>query len=299
MSTQTKELDLQARPPVARTVDEVRKKIAAARSRGQTIGFVPTMGALHAGHLSLVEHAKRRAAFVVVSVYVNPTQFAPHEDLSSYPRPFAEDHANCAAAGVDLVFAPDDHTMYPPGDQTRIQPGALAEGLCGPHRPGHFEGVCTVVARLFNLVAPDFACFGQKDAQQALITKRMVDDLQFPIEIVVCPILREPDGLALSSRNVYLSADERRETLCLYQSLTAGRDAILTGTRLNDIPALMQTGITKHLSPEAVDYLVAVDAADLQPPTNGTTRILLAGAIRLGKTRLIDNLIVDLSPQRS
>lgn len=297
ITPQTTELDLQARPPVARTAAEVRKKVAEARARGQTIGFVPTMGALHAGHLSLIEHAKRRDAFVVVSIYVNPTQFAPQEDLSSYPRPFADDHRKCADAAVDLVFAPTDETMYPPGDETRVQPGALATGLCGPHRPGHFEGVCTVVARLFNLVAPDFACFGQKDAQQALIIQRMVTDLQYPIEIVICPTLREPDGLALSSRNTYLSTDERTQALCLYNALTSGRETLLKGGAAEHATTVMTDAIATSLTADAIDYLVAVDATNLQAVTATTRRVLLVGAIRIGKTRLIDNLLVDLPPQ--
>ncbi len=293
------ELDLQARPPVARTATDVRKKIADARARGQTIGLVPTMGALHAGHLSLIEHARRRDAFIVVSIYVNPTQFAPHEDLSSYPRPFADDHRQCADAGVDLVFAPTDEIMYPPGDETRVQPGALAIGLCGPHRPGHFEGVCTVVARLFNLVAPDFACFGQKDAQQALIIKRMVTDLQYPIEIVECPTLREPDGLALSSRNAYLSNEERMRALCLYRALSAGRESLLKGDAAERAATIMHETIAQSSPPDAIDYLVAVEATNLQAVTEATRRVLLAGAIRIGKTRLIDNLLVDLPPLRT
>jgi len=297
ITKQTTKLDLQARPPVARTAAEVRKKIAEAHARGQTIGFVPTMGALHAGHLSLIEHARRRDAFIVVSIYVNPTQFAPHEDLSSYPRPFAEDHRKCADASVDLVFAPDTDTMYPLGDETRVQPGALAAGLCGPHRPGHFEGVCTVVARLFNLVAPDFACFGQKDAQQALIIQRMVTDLQYPIEIVVCPTLREPDGLALSSRNTYLNTDERAQALCLYNALSLGRATLLQGGAAAHAAAMMTDAIATSLTADAIDYLVAVDATNLQAVTATTRRVLLAGAIRIGKTRLIDNLVVDLPPQ--
>lgn len=291
--------DLTSTPPVAKTVSEVRKKVASARKAGRLIGFVPTMGALHAGHLSLLEASVRRELFTVASIYVNPTQFAPHEDLNRYPRPFAADHEKCGNAGVELVFAPDDETMYPPNDETRVRPGKLAEGLCGPFRPGHFEGVCTVVARLFNIVQPDVAFFGQKDAQQARIIKRMAADLHFPIEIAVCPLMREPDGLAMSSRNAYLSEKERHDALCLFSALSAGWDALVSGTSVVDVEPIMRQEILRTISSDQIEYLCAVDHETLSLPTAETRQILLAGAIRIGATRLIDNIVVDRPSDRT
>lgn len=255
------------------------------------------MGALHAGHVSLIDAARRRGAYTVVSIYINPTQFGPNEDLAAYPRTFDTDRAACQKAGADLIFAPTDAIMYPPGDQTRVHAGPLAETMCGRHRPGHFDGVCTVVAKLFGIVQPDFAVFGQKDAQQALIIRRMTRDLFLPVDIVVCPIVREPDGLALSSRNAYLSASERQQALCLNRALNAGRAALLNGELRDTIVAKMHAVVAdtlgKTVADDTVDYLVAVDAETLEPMTEGTRQILLAGAVRIGRTRLIDNLLVD------
>lgn len=286
-------------PPVADTVGKVREHVARARADGREVGFVPTMGALHAGHLSLIEAAKRRGAYTVVSIYVNPTQFGPGEDLDAYPRTFAADRAACRKAGVDLIFAPTDATMYPPGDQTRVHAGPLAETMCGRDRPGHFDGVCTIVAKLFGIVRPDFAVFGQKDAQQALIIRRMTRDLFLPVEIVVCPIVREPDGLALSSRNAYLSPNERKQALCLSQALRAGRDLLLGGASRDTIVAKMHEVVAAELGQsaanDATDYLVAMNAETLEPMDRSSPKVLLAGAVRIGRTRLIDNLLVDRS----
>lgn len=288
-----------ATPLVVDSIAEVREAVRRARSDGRTIGFVPTMGALHAGHVSLIDAARRDGNFVIVSVYVNPTQFGPGEDFTAYPRTLATDVEACVSAGAHLVFAPNDAEMYPPNEQTRIHPGRLANTMCGIARPGHFEGVCTVVAKLLNIVLPDAAYFGQKDAQQALIIRRMVEDLCFPVRVVVCPIVREADGLAMSSRNAYLSAEERGRALCLFRGLSLGRDRLLAGAtdvravRLeieHEVDRVGRAGGGAF----ALDYVVLVDADTLEPVDRPAGRVLLAGAVRIGKTRLIDNMIVEL-----
>ncbi len=284
-----------AQPPVVvRRVEEVREAVAKARQAGRTIALVPTMGALHAGHLSLVQAAKKSGAFVVVSVYVNPTQFGPQEDYRQYPRDLEADREACQAAGGDLIFAPADEQMYPPGDQTRVRPGRLAGPMCGAHRSGHFEGVCTVVAKLFNAVQPDVAYFGQKDAQQAVVLRRMACDLCMPIRIEVCPLVREPDGLALSSRNARLSPEDREKSLDLYRALCLGRDRLLGGERsIGRIIASMREIVARH--PElTIEYLSIVDPETLEAITAPQGRVMVAGAVRIGRTRLIDNLLVDL-----
>ncbi len=290
-------------PTLVHTIEAVRECVRSARAQNRPIAFVPTMGALHAGHTSLIQAAKQSGAYVVVSIYVNPTQFGPNEDYQRYPRPMEADIAACRDSGVDLIFSPGDQEMYPPGNQTRVRPGALAEPMCGPFRPGHFEGVCTVVTKLFNIVQPDVAYFGQKDAQQALIIRRMVTDLRFPLRIEVCPIVRESDGLAMSSRNAMLSPGERQQALCLYRALCAARDLVRQGeTRFDGMVAKMQAEIDKAAkagpSPIRVDYLTIVDPETLAPAKIPQPRVMIVGAIRLGTTRLIDNLIVDLSPPK-
>jgi len=277
---------------VVATNAQVRASVAAARSRGLTIALIPTMGALHAGHISLIDAA--RDAFRVVSIYVNPTQFGPTEDFARYPRTIDADCAVCRQAGADLVFAPADSEIYPPGEQTRVRPGPLADTLCGPFRPGHFEGVCTVVAKLFNIVQPDVAYFGQKDAQQALIIRRMVIDLAMPLCIEICPIVREPDGLAMSSRNAFLTPEDRARAICLYRALWVARDMLTAGgSNPGRITAAMRAVIAEHADIK-VDYLSIVDAANLRPMESLAGKILIAGAIRVGKTRLIDNMILEL-----
>lgn len=276
-------------------IAEARKAIAEARNADRKIAFVPTMGALHAGHTSLIDAAKTSGAWIVVSIYVNPTQFGPKEDFAAYPRTLETDKATCERAGADLVFVPSNEEMYPVSDQTRVQPGPLAEKLCGPFRPGHFEGVCTVVAKLFNIVQPDSAYFGQKDAQQAVIIERMVEDLRMPLKIVVCPTVREADGLAMSSRNVRLNPEERKMALCLYRALCAGRDRLLGGeASLGRIVAAMRAIIAEY--PEIkVDYLSIADPKTLETPVQLADRLLIAGAIRIGQTRLIDNIVVEIA----
>lgn len=280
-------------PIVASAVRDVRQAVAAARAAGRLIGFVPTMGALHTGHMSLVEAARGEGAWTVVSIYVNPTQFAPNEDFSAYPRTFDADLAACAGAGVDLVFVPDNAEMYPSGDETRVRPGALADRLCGPFRPGHFEGVCTVVAKLFQIVQPDAAYFGQKDAQQVAIIRRMTRDLLMPIRVETCPLIRDTDGLALSSRNVRLSPEDRAKALTLYESLMTARRMLEAGEpSCGKIIAAMRAVVARHAEIR-VDYLSIVDPETLADVRKPAGRVLVAGAIRIGDVRLIDNMLVD------
>jgi pantoate--beta-alanine ligase len=269
--------------------DELRRATREQRQAGRRIALVPTMGALHAGHLSLVEAARRHANWVVMSLFVNPTQFGPEEDLEAYPRDLEGDAAQAEAAGVDVLYHPSVEDMYPPGDSTRVRVERLTEGLCGPFRPGHFEGVATVVAKLLAACQPDVAVFGRKDFQQLRVIERMVRDLALGVEILGAPIVREADGLALSSRNRYLSPEERAAALALPRSLEAGEQAIRGGaTDAAAVRHCMQE--TANAQPGVtVEYLEAVDAAELAPLSVLNGEILLAGAIRVGSARLIDN----------
>jgi pantoate--beta-alanine ligase len=280
------------KPLVVSTEEPLRQAVTAARQAGMQIGFVPTMGALHAGHVSLIEAARAANGFVVVSIFVNPTQFGPNEDFTRYPRPLERDLGLCA--GVDLVFIPDPTTMYPPGFQTSIQVKDLSNILEGASRPGHFQGVATVVLKLLNLVQPDRAYFGQKDAQQVRVIQQMVRDLNVPVDVVVCPTVRETDGLALSSRNRYLDAGHRRAAIALNEALEKAQAKIKAGERdAGAIERLMRDHIAA--APTAVvDYVAAVDADTLKPVTLLKGRILLALAIKLGATRLIDNRVIEL-----
>ena len=271
----------------------LREAVASARRQGKTVGFVPTMGALHAGHVSLIEAARAADGFVVASIFVNPTQFGPKEDFARYPRPLERDLETCGAAGVDLVFAPEPAAMYPPGFHTFVNVSELSTMLEGASRPGHFQGVATVVLKLFNLVQPDRAYFGQKDAQQVRVIQQMVRDLNAPVEVVVRPTVREPDGLALSSRNQYLDADQRREAVVLNRSLEEAEAAIRIGERDT---ALIERRMAERIAatPGAVlDYAVAVDAETLKPVTPLRGKVLLALAVKFGATRLIDNRVVE------
>ncbi len=271
---------------------ELAQALRPLRAQGLRVGLVPTMGALHEGHLSLIRAARERADVVVVSIFVNPLQFGPSEDLARYPRTLEADLAGCSAAGADFVFAPPPAEVYPPGFQTRVCPGAVAEPLCGARRPGHFEGVATVVTKLFGMVGPDLAVFGQKDYQQLLVIRRVVADLDLPVEIFGAPIVREADGLALSSRNVYLSPAERRAALALPRSLESVVAACAAGER--SVAAL--EGLGQRLlqaAPELqLDYLELRDAQDLSPMTSLDRDGLLAAAVFVGRTRLIDNRIL-------
>jgi pantoate--beta-alanine ligase len=280
-------------PKVAATVAELRLALAEARRSHLTVGLVPTMGALHEGHRSLIAAARARNDFVVVSIFVNPTQFGPHEDLARYPRPFDDDLRLCAAVGVDLIFHPSSQTIYPPGYCTWVEVAGLQDVLEGASRPGHFRGVATVVLKLFNLVQPDRAYFGQKDAQQARIIRQMVRDLDVPVEVVVCPIVREPDGLALSSRNRYLEADQRSSAVVLSRALREAADLFRAGQR--DAEALAQVVRARIVATPgaALDYAALVDNDSLQPLDRIDRPALLALAVRFGSTRLIDNLLLE------
>jgi len=278
---------------IVKTVAEVRQAVAEPRGRRARIGLVPTMGALHAGHVSLIRAARHETGFVVVSIFVNPLQFGPQEDLSRYPRPFERDVEICRHEQVDLIFHPEPATLYPPGFQTRVDVAELQKGLCGASRPGHFRGVATVVLKLFNIVQPDVAYFGQKDAQQTRVIQRMVYDLDVPVEITVCPIVREPDGLALSSRNQYLDANQRQQATALNEALEEARQRVAAGER--DAGRLI-AGVRQRIStaPAAVvDYVAIVDADTLQPVETVARPTLLAVAVFFGATRLIDNVLVS------
>ncbi|HEU4720950.1 MAG TPA: pantoate--beta-alanine ligase [Gemmatimonadaceae bacterium] len=275
-----------------RTVAELRDAVRSARSAGARIGLVPTMGAFHDGHLALMRRAKEQSGFVVVSLFVNPTQFNDAADLTRYPRDEARDAELARAVGVDVLFAPDVAEVYPDGFATSVSVARLAEPLEGTMRgPGHFRGVATVVAKLFNMAQPDDAYFGQKDAQQALIVRRLVRDLDFPIHVEVCPTVREPDGLAMSSRNVRLEPDARRRAPVLARALHAVEASVLEGE--HDVGLALAAGeafLTEAgIEPE---YFAAVDAATLEPVTRVTGETLVAIAAKLGGVRLIDNVLV-------
>ena len=276
---------------------ELRAACDRARANGHRVGFVPTRGALHDGHLALVA-AARRASFVVVSIFVNPTQFGPSEDLARYPRTLEADCARCADAGVDVVFAPPGEAMYVAGEETRVHVGEVATALCGAHRPGHFEGVCTVVAKLFTLVGPSLAVFGRKDYQQFRVIERMVRDLFLPVELVGLSTVREADGLALSSRNRYLSQDERARALGLARGLSLAVAAFEAGERnAGRLRGLALGEVTRVAT--SVDYVTVADADTVVPLDDRDTipaRTLVAVAARLGATRLIDNVVLGEDP---
>jgi len=278
---------------VARTIEDARLAVRRARQAGRSVHLVPTMGALHEGHMSLIRAARAPGRFVAVSIFVNPTQFGPGEDLEKYPRPVEADLALCRSAGVDLVFMPSPEQMYPEGFATSVHVAGLTDGLCGPHRPGHFDGVATVVTKLFNIIQPDTAYFGQKDAQQAAVIRRMTEDLNLPIEIVVCPTVRERDGLALSSRNVYLSPGARRQAVCLSEALRLGERMIRAGqTDSAKVIEAMRTHITSA-GPCSIDYVEIVDPRTLRPVSRLAGPCMLAVAVRIEGTRLIDNVVVE------
>ncbi|MFL6296965.1 MAG: pantoate--beta-alanine ligase [Actinomycetes bacterium] len=275
------------------TSAELRAAVEAARAAGAGVGFVPTMGALHAGHRALLARARAESDVVVASVFVNPLQFGPAEDLASYPRDREADLAVLEAEGVDLAFVPAEGEMWPSPPEVRLRVGgSLAERLEGMDRPGHLDGVVTVVAKLLHLVGPSRAYFGQKDAQQLAVIRRMVDDLAFPNQIVACPTVREPDGLAVSSRNAYLSAPERQRATVLYRALQAGRAAFLAGRR---DPAAVEAAARALLEGQPgvePDYVALVDAVSFEPAKQVEPGQVLAVAARVGRTRLIDNVIL-------
>lgn len=277
---------------IAPTIEETREAVRAARTHGATIGFVPTMGFLHEGHLSLIDVARQAGAtFIVVSIFVNPKQFGPSEDFGRYPRNEERDRELLEGAKVDLLFLPDVETMYPAGAQTTVSVSAVAKPLEGERRPGHFDGVATVVAKLFNIVQADLAAFGRKDAQQCAVIERMVRDLDMPVRLIFGETVREHDGLAMSSRNSYLSNEERAKAPVLHRALRAGEEAITHGIReVEGIEKLMHRVVAEEGGVE-VDYLSVVDPETFEAPRRWD-EVLVAGAVRVGKTRLIDNIRV-------
>lgn len=277
---------------IVSTIEEVRNQVKEWRKEGQTIGFVPTMGYLHEGHMSLIDAAGENDK-VVVSIFVNPMQFGPNEDLESYPRDLNHDAAMCEAHGVDLIFHPTPEEMYGENFYSYVDMNTLTQELCGLSRPVHFRGVCTVVAKLFNIVTPDKAYFGQKDAQQLAIIKRMVKDLNMPIQVVGCPIIRETDGLAKSSRNTYLSEEERKAALALSRSIFLGEEMVEKGER--DAKKVIKA-MTEEIEKEPlakIDYVKMVDLETMQQVEKIEGGILTAIAVYIGKTRLIDNFIFE------
>ena len=278
-----------------RTVNTIAGMKAAAieaRSKGKTIGFVPTMGYLHEGHLSLVRESRKSADVTVVSIFVNPLQFGPQEDFRRYPRDPERDAALLEKEGVDILFLPENREMYPEGYRTSVEVAGLQEKLCGRSRPGHFRGVATVVLKLFNIVRPDYAFFGQKDAQQVVILQKMVQDLNADMEIRAMPIIREPDGLAMSSRNAYLSAEERRAALVLSSSLGEARRMFENGERAaGPIRERLSSAIAAE-SLARIDYVEIVDPSSLEPVERIDGEALVALAVYIGKTRLMDNEIL-------
>ena len=272
---------------VTKTVEETRKQIKQWKKEGKTIGLVPTMGFLHEGHASLIRKCREQNDIVVVSDFVNPTQFGPNEDLEAYPRDFERDSKLCESLGADLIFAPSPEDMYH-DPHAFVSIDTLSETLCGKTRPIHFKGVYTVVTKLFHIVAPDRAYFGEKDAQQLAIIRKMVKDLNFDIEIVGCPIVREEDGLAKSSRNTYLNDKERQAALCLSRAVKTGKEVIYTGADAKEVLNSMKAII--EAEPLArIDYVMMVDALTMQPIEKADRDVLVAMAVYIGKTRLIDN----------
>ena len=284
---------------IIRTPGEMRTWSQQARARDQRIGFVPTMGYLHDGHVSLLRHGRPRCGALVASIFVNPTQFGPQEDFASYPRDVARDTAMLVEAGTDCLYLPEIVDVYPPGFRTYVEVEGLSDTLCGRFRPGHFRGVCTVVAKLFNVVTPDEAWFGEKDAQQLRIIRKMVDDLDMPVMVTGCPTRREPDGLAMSSRNVYLGPAERAQAPALHHALQEARRLAASGETdagrlLNRMHAIM----AEQAPLAAVEYLQAVDDTSLTPVTRLEGRVLIALAARFGRTRLIDNIVLEAPTPR-
>ncbi|RMF42584.1 MAG: pantoate--beta-alanine ligase [Planctomycetota bacterium] len=272
---------------------EAYAQVDHLRRQGARVGFVPTMGALHEGHLSLVRRSREDCDATVVSIFVNPTQFGPHEDFSRYPRTFESDCAALRDLGVDFVFAPSAEELYPAGFSTYVQPPKVAERLEGKCRPGHFRGVATVVLKLFHIIPATAAYFGQKDYQQLLVIQHMVDDLNVPIRVVGCPIVREPDGLAMSSRNRYLSQAEREAALSLWKALTAAQSALSSGQRdARELEQLMQTTLYTQ-GADRIDYAVVADPASLEPVSQVDRPAIALVAAHVGKTRLIDNLLLQ------
>ena len=279
---------------IIKKINELREIIKAEKVKGKKVGFVPTMGYLHQGHLSLIKKAKKENDLVIVSIFVNPIQFGPNEDLEKYPRDIERDSKLATEAGCDYIFNPEVLEMFPKPLKTSVQVEGLTEPLCGRSRPGHFKGVTTIVTKLFNIVAPHKAYFGQKDAQQAAVLIKMAEDLNFDLEIEVCPIIRESDGLAMSSRNIYLEAEEREQALALSKSLELAEDMVKSGERdVKKIIQEMELFIGKYPLCE-IDYIEILDFKNLEEIEEISGTILVALAVKLGKTRLIDNKIMEV-----
>jgi len=279
---------------IINNINEMHRLSVESRKQGMILGLVPTMGYLHAGHMALVTAARKCSEVVVVSNFVNPMQFGPNEDYSKYPRDMERDNSMCGEAGVDVVFCPSAESMYSPDTSVSVNEDRLSKVLCGASRPGHFRGVLTVVAKLFNIVQPDVAVFGQKDAQQVRVISRMVRDLDIPVRIVVHPIVREPDGLAMSSRNTYLSVSERKQACGIYKALQAAADAFKAGQRSGPYLVDCVRNVLAATGLVCIDYVSLVDDATLEPVTRVCDRaVLLAVAVRVGKTRLIDNVVLS------
>lgn len=275
-------------------ISDLKALIRPNKTMGKTIGFVPTMGYLHEGHLSLAKRSAQDNDFTVMSIFVNPTQFGPNEDFERYPRDLEKDLILAESAGVDVVFAPSVGEMYPEGYKSYVNVEGITEVLCGQSRPGHFRGVTTVVNKLFNIVEPDKAYFGQKDAQQVIVIKKMVRDLNMNLEVVTCPIIRESDGLAMSSRNVYLNSDERKAAVILSKSLFEAEALIKQGeTSRKKIVEYIESRIKTEKLAE-IDYIEVVSADNLETMEQLKGNILIALAVRFGKTRLIDNVILEV-----
>jgi pantoate--beta-alanine ligase len=290
---------------VVETVERIRTIISQTKSAGKKIGFVPTMGALHEGHFSLIRAAKEQCRFVVVSIFVNPTQFGPGEDIDKYPRPFDADVNACKSMGVDVVFAPTveqmypvrgktSNGMYPQKNLTWVGVEKLGKPLCGRSRPGHFKGVATVCTKLFNIVQPDIAFFGQKDAQQAIVVQRMITDLNMPLKIVVCPTVRERDGFVMSSRNAYLTAEQRKDAVLLYAALQKAEVFIAAGERRSSKLISEMEKILKISRQIKIEYISIVDAKTLDELDEVKGKVLIALAVKIGLARLIDNIIIDV-----
>ncbi len=279
---------------IENTAQKVRETVKEWKSQGLSVGLVPTMGYLHEGHQSLIKKAVRQNDRVVVSIFVNPIQFAPGEDLETYPRDLEKDSALCSETGADLIFHPQPKEMYPDGFSTQVVMNNLTTELCGKTRPTHFSGVCTVVSKLFNIVNPDRAYFGEKDAQQLAIVKRMVKDLNFDIEIVGCPIVREPDGLAKSSRNTYLNAEERKAALILSKAIALGKKMTSDGEKSSQAVIKAMTDLINTEPLAKIDYVSVVNAETIQPIDIISGEVLTAIAVYIGKTRLIDNFMITV-----
>ena len=279
---------------IFRSARKLQTHIGKIKAINKSIGFVPTMGALHDGHLSLISNSRRENDLTVISIFVNPKQFGPQEDFSSYPRPEKKDILLAKKHNVDIIFYPSDKEMYPSGFLTSIDVDKITHVLCGAARPSHFKGVTTIVGKLLNIVSPDILYLGQKDAQQSVVIRKMIDDLNFNVRVKVCPIVRESDGLALSSRNAYLTVKERREAAWIFRALKNAKDMIRRKERnAPKIISLIRTLITRNTS-GIIDYVACVDGNTLKPMKRIHGRVLIACAVKFGKTRLIDNIIIKV-----